>query len=60
MRYSEALRRKAHPGFKNVQRHIAAEYGGNMAIAGRVLGARTRGASPAAKRANPRLLRVKG
>ena len=50
----------AHPGFQAVQRQIASNYGGDMARAGRILGSRTRKASAAAKRANPRLLRVKG
>ena len=49
----------AHPGFKAVQSKIAAEYGGNMAKAGAILASRTRSASPAAKRKNPRLKKVK-
>ncbi len=49
-----------HPGFKAVQRQIASEYGGNMKKAGAILASRTRGASAAAKKANPRLKRVKG
>lgn len=50
----------AHPGFHAVQEHIAAEYGGNMKKAGAILGSKTRGASKAAKKRNPRLKRVKG
>lgn len=50
----------AHPGFKAVQSKIAAKYGGNMKKAGAILAASTRKASPKAKRANPRLKRVKG
>jgi hypothetical protein len=50
----------SHPGFKAVQSKIAAQYGGNMKKAGAILAAKTRSASPAAKKANPRLNRVKG
>jgi hypothetical protein len=50
---------KAHPGFKAVQPKIAKKYGGNMKKAGAILAASTRRASPAAKKANPRLKRVK-
>lgn len=52
--------KKAHPGFKAVQRKIAAKEGVGMDRAGAILAAASRGASPAAKRANPRLKRVKG
>lgn len=48
---------KAHPGFKAVQGKIAKKYGAKAA--GAILASRTRKASPAAKRANPRLKRVK-
>lgn len=51
---------KAHPGFKNVQASIAKREGVSKKAAGRILAASTRKASPAAKRANPRLKRVKG
>jgi hypothetical protein len=51
---------KAHPGFKAVQSKIAAKNGVSKERAGAILGAATRGASAAAKRANPRLNRVKG
>lgn len=49
---------KAHPGFKAVEKKIAAEPG--IRNAGAVLAASSRKASPAAKKANPRLNRVKG
>ena len=51
---------KVHPGFKAVQSKIATQYGGNMKKAGAILASKTRGASAAAKKANPRLNRVKG
>lgn len=54
------MKAKAHPGFKAVQRKIAAKEGVGMDRAGAILAAASRGASPAAKRANPRLKRVKG
>jgi len=55
-----------HPGFKKVQSEIAKKinprtgkpYG--MVKAGAILAARTRAASPAAKKKNPRLRKVKG
>jgi len=53
-----ARKTKAHPGFKAVQRKIARKYG--MKRAGAILASRTRKASKAAKRRNPRLKRVKG
>jgi hypothetical protein len=48
----------SHPGFKAVQKKIAGKYG--MAAAGRILAASTRKAGSAARKANPRLNRVKG
>lgn len=48
-----------HPGFKAVQKSIARKEGVSMKAAGAILAASTRRASPAAKRANPRLKRVK-
>lgn len=48
-----------HPGFKAVQKSIAAKEGVSPKAAGAILAASTRKASPAAKRANPRLNRVK-
>ncbi len=49
---------KAHPGFAAVQSKIAKERGVSKERAGAILAAATRRASPAAKRANPRLKRV--
>ena len=49
-----------HPGFKAVQKKIAGEYGGNMKKAGAILASKTRNASAAAKKANPRLKKVRG
>ena len=51
---------KKHPGFAAVQRSIAAKEGIPMKNAGAILAASSRKASPAAKRANPRLARVRG
>ncbi len=49
-----------HPGFKAVQKSIARKQGVSAARAGAMLAAGTRKASAKAKRANPRLKRVKG
>jgi hypothetical protein len=49
---------KKHPGFKKVQGKIAKKYG--MKAAGAILASRTRSASKAAKKKNPRLRKVKG
>lgn len=51
---------KAHPGFKSVQSKIARREGVSKERAGAMLAASNRRASPAAKKANPRLKRVKG
>jgi hypothetical protein len=51
---------KKHPGFKAVQAKIAKSEGVSMARAGAILAAGTRRAGPAARKANPRLNRVKG
>jgi hypothetical protein len=51
---------KKHPGFKAVQRKIAGKQGVSMERAGAILAVSTRKASPAAKRKNPRLKRVRG
>jgi hypothetical protein len=51
---------KGHPGFKAVQSSIAAKEGVSRKAAGAILAASTRKASPAAKKANPRLNKVKG
>lgn len=52
-------RRGKHPGFKAVQSKIAGE-GYSMKSAGAILANATRKASPAAKKRNPRLKKVKG
>lgn len=49
----------AHPGFDAVADKIAAKEGVSRDRAGAILGAATRRASPAARKANPRLDRVK-
>ena len=47
-------------GFKNVARRIANKQGISMKAASAILASKTRGASAAAKKKNPRLRRVKG
>ena len=47
-------------GFKNVQNSIAKKEGVSKKAAGAILAASTRKASPAAKRKNPNLKKVKG
>jgi len=47
-----------HPGFKAVQSKIAAKEGVSRKAAGAILAKASRGASPAAKKANPRLKKV--
>ena len=49
-----------HPGFKAVQSKIAAKEGVSKKAAGAILAASSRNASAKAKKANPRLKRVKG
>lgn len=49
-----------HPGFKAVQAEIAKKQGVSKERAGAILAAQTRKASPAAKKANPNLKKVKG
>ena len=49
-----------HPGFEKVQGSIAKKEGVSKESAGAILAAATRRASPAAKKANPRLGKVKG
>lgn len=51
---------KAHPGFKAVQAKIAAKEGVSSKRAGAILASASRGASAKAKKANPRLNKVKG
>lgn len=48
-----------HPGFDSVQANIAKREGVSSKAAGAILASSTRNASPAAKKANPRLKRVK-
>lgn len=52
-------KKMAHPGFKAVQSKIQGE-GYSKKAAGAILAASSRGASSKAKKANPRLNRVKG
>jgi hypothetical protein len=52
--------KKAHPGFKAVQAKIAKQQGIPMQNAGAILANAGRNASPAAKKANPRLNKIKG
>jgi hypothetical protein len=49
----------AHPGFASVQSKIAKQSGVSSKAAGAILAASTRNASKKAKKANPRLKRVK-
>lgn len=49
-----------HPGFKSVQKSIAKKEGVSMKSAGAILASSTRKASASAKKANPRLKKVKG
>jgi hypothetical protein len=49
---------KSHPGFKAVAGRIAAREGVSRKAAGAILANATRKASPAARKANPRLNRV--
>ena len=49
-----------HVGFAAAAREIARKQGVSLARAKAILAAKTRGASAAAKRRNPRLKRVKG
>lgn len=49
-----------HPGFKAVQASIAKKSNVSPKAAGAILAKKTREASPAAKKKNPRLNRVKG
>lgn len=50
---------QAHPGFKKVSESISKKEGISQKAAAAVLAARSRSASPAAKKANPRLNKVK-
>lgn len=55
-----AKKGKAHPGFKGAQASIAKKEGVSEESAGAILAAGARNASSKAKKANPRLKRVKG
>lgn len=55
-----ATKKKAHRGFEAVQKEISRKQGISMEAAGAILASSARKASPAAKKANPRLLKVKG
>ncbi len=54
------MAKKAHPGFKAVAAKIAAKEGVSVKRASAMLAAGTRKAGAAARKANPRLNRVKG
>lgn len=54
------MAKKAHPGFKAVAAKIARKEGVSPARAASMLASSSRKASAKAKRANPRLKRVKG
>jgi len=49
-----------HPGFKSVQRSIMKRSGVSKKAAGAILASASRRASKKAKKANPRLKRVRG
>lgn len=51
---------KKHPGFAAVQAKIARSEGVSKDAAGAILAHASRNASPAAKKANPALKKVKG
>lgn len=53
------MQSKSHPGFKAVQNSIAKKQGISSKSAGAILASAARKASAKAKKANPRLLRVK-
>jgi hypothetical protein len=50
---------KKHPGFKTVQSKIAAKNGVSKKAAGAILAASSRKASAKAKKANPKIKKVK-
>ena len=54
------MKAKKGMGFKAAQKSIAKKQGVSMERAGAILAASSRKASPAAKRKNPRLKRVRG
>ena len=49
-----------HVGFKSAQKSIARKQGVSMKQAGAILASSSRNASASAKRANPRLKKVRG
>lgn len=51
---------KKHPGFKAVQSAISKKEGVSKERAGAILASASRNASPAAKKSNPALKKVKG
>lgn len=59
-RRKKSRKRMAHPGFKRVASSIARKQGISKKRASAILAASSRRASPAAKRRNPRLRKVKG
>jgi hypothetical protein len=54
------MKSKAHPGFAKAATGISKRMGVSKDRADAILAASTRRSSPAAKKANPRLSRVKG
>jgi hypothetical protein len=54
------LKKKAHPGFKSVAAGIAKKQGISKERASAIVASAARKASPAAKKKNPRLKKVKG
>jgi len=57
--FSEAIRNAKHPGFAGAEKSIEAKEGLSKQSAGAILAAGARKASPAAKKKNPNLKRVK-
>ena len=54
------MKKKAHPGFKAVQKKISQKQGVSMERAGAILAAGARKASKKAVAANPRLKKISG
>lgn len=52
--------KKAHPGFKKAASMVAKKQGISKERASAIIAAGARKASPAAKKANPRLMKVSG
>jgi hypothetical protein len=57
--FGKVVNMNKHPGFSAVQKSIASKGGYSMKSAGAILAAASRKASPSAKKANPRLNRVR-